>query len=148
MRESYNPYDGTVNPGLSTSFLIIWGAIVLISLVAYWRIFQKAGKPGWASIIPIYNTYVLLKIVGKPGWWLLLFLIPLVNIYFGIKTIHLLSKSFGKDVGFTLGMIFLPFIFYPILAFSSATYLGPYGDPEAFAAHQGQSGFEFEQRNG
>jgi hypothetical protein len=101
--------------------LIIWAIVVIGS----WKVYTKAGKPGWASIIPIYNIIVLLEIIGKPIWWIIMLLIPCANIIFGIWMINLLSKSFGKSEGFTIGLIVFPFIFYPILGFGSATYLGP-----------------------
>ena len=101
--------------------------IIIFYIYVYWRIFEKAGKPGWAAIIPIYNTIILLEIVGKPWWWLLLFLIPGVNLIFAIWMTNLLSISFGKGVGFTIGLLLLSFIFYPILAFSNAEYKGPAG---------------------
>ncbi|MEA2042760.1 MAG: DUF5684 domain-containing protein, partial [Bacteroidota bacterium] len=94
-------------------------------IASLWKIFEKAGKPGWASIIPIYNLIVLLEIVGKPVWWFILYLIPIVNIIFLIWTINLLSKSFGKDEGFTIGLILLGVVFYPILGFGDAEYKGP-----------------------
>ncbi len=102
-------------------------AVVILMIASHWVIFTKAGKPGWASIIPIYNFWVQLEIIGKPWWWILLLLIPFVNIVIGVWAINLLSKSFGKTEGFTVGLIFLPFIFYPILAFGEATYSGPAG---------------------
>lgn len=105
------------------------GLIQLIILVLYiasmWVVFTKAGKPGWAAIIPIYNIIVLLEIVGKPIWWIILVII--LPFIFGIWMLNLLSKSFGKGVGFTLGLIFLGFIFFPILAFGDAKYNGPAG---------------------
>ncbi len=108
--------------------IIIYVAIIILMIVAGWKVYVKAGKPGWASIIPIYNTLVLLEIVGKPWWWLLLLIfIPVVNVILAIWMINLLSKSFGKGVGFTLGLLFLPFIFYPILGFGDAQYQGPAG---------------------
>jgi len=113
--------------GLGTGSLLFMLFIVAFYLYTYWRIFEKAGKPGWAAIIPIYNTIIMLEIVGKPWWWILLFLIPGVNIIFAIWMVNLLSLSFGKGVGFTLGLIFLSFIFYPILAFGLAEYKGPAG---------------------
>jgi Na+/melibiose symporter-like transporter len=91
-------------------------------IVAGWKVFTKAGQPGWASIIPFYNVYVMLTIVGKPGWWLLLFFIPIVNLVIGIIVTLELAKRFGKSGGFAVGLILLPFIFYLILAFGSATY--------------------------
>ena len=124
--------------------LLFYIAIVVLMIASMWKIFTKAGQPGWAAIIPIYNLYILLKIVGKPGWWLVLFIIPLVNIVFLIITINMLSKSFGKDEGFTIGLLFLGIIFYPILAFGDAKYIGPFGDKAALAAYQNQQrGFDF-----
>jgi len=115
--------------GLSlTSFFSIIFFIVVITIVAKWKVYEKAGQPGWASIIPIYNIYVLLKIVGKPGWWLLLLIfVPIVNAVLAIWMVNLLSKSFGKDVLFTLGLLFLSPIFYLILGFGNAKYVGPAG---------------------
>ena len=107
--------------------LIVMLAIALVMIIAYWKIFEKAGKPGWAILIPIYNLIVLLEIVGKPLWWFFLLLIPFVNIIFGIWIINLLSKSFGKNEGFTVGLILLGIIFYPILGFGDAKYVGPAG---------------------
>jgi hypothetical protein len=107
-------------------------AFVFIIIAAQWKIYEKANQPGWACIVPIYNYYILLKIVGKPGWWLLLLLIPFVNIVFGIWVVNLLSKSFGKDEGYTIGLLLLGIIFYPMLGFGDAQYVGPAGDPSAF----------------
>lgn len=146
MEENFDSY-GYIDPATLLTFVAVCGAFALIQLIALWRIFSKAGKPGWASIIPIYNLYVLLKIVGKPGWWILLMLVPVVNFFIAIKTVHLLSKSFGKDLGFTLGLLFLSILFYPVLAFGGAKYIGPAGDPAAFAAYQAQNSFEFENAN-
>jgi hypothetical protein len=112
--------------------IVIWLALIVFILAAWWRIFVKAGREGWEGIIPIYNWYVLLKIVGKPTWWLIFFFIPLANIVFLVWTYNMLSKSFGKDEGFTIGLILLGLIFFPILGFGSAKYLGPYGDKAAF----------------
>ncbi|PWT74812.1 MAG: hypothetical protein C5B59_10195 [Bacteroidetes bacterium] len=120
----------------SGPFLFMMLLIGVVMIAAYWRIFAKAGRPGWAAIIPIYNVLVLLKVVGKPWWWLLLFLIPVVDVIFAVWTINMLSKSFGKGVGFTVGLLLLGIIFYPILGFGSAKYLGPYGDPGKFKAAQ------------
>lgn len=95
---------------------------VLITFESQWKIFKKAGKKGWASIVPIYNIIVLLEIVKKPVWWLVFLLIPFVNIVFAIWITNLLSIRFGKDEGFTIGLIFLPFIFYPLLGMSKVKY--------------------------
>src|SRR6188472_1691151 len=106
---------------MDSAFFTIWVifclAIAAIAIAGQWKTFEKAGQPGWACLIPVYNWYIMLKIGGKPGWWLLLFLIPLVNIIFAIRTINMISKSFGKDEGFTVGLIILSFIFWPILGF-------------------------------
>src|SRR5579872_3734813 len=99
--------------------ILIVAAIMIISL---WIIFRKAGRKGWECIIPFYNLYVMLLIVGLPGWWVFVWIvvaiIPVIggvcNFAFGIYLAYRLAQRFGKGVGFTLGMIFLPFIFYPI----------------------------------
>jgi hypothetical protein len=106
-------------------FIVLYLGFIVFLIAAMWKVFEKAGQPGWAAIIPIYNLYILTKIVGKPGWWLLMFIIPFVNIVFLVWTYNLLSKSFGKDEGFTVGLILLGFVFLPILGFGSAKYLGP-----------------------
>lgn len=110
---------------IGTVGIIIYVAIIILMIAAMWKTFTKAGKPGWAAIIPIYNIVVLCEIVGKPAWWVILFLIPLVNFIIAIWITNLLSKSFGNGAGFTIGLIFLPIIFYPILGFGSSTYQGP-----------------------
>jgi len=130
---------------ISGTVIVIYLAIVVLMIVAMWKVFTKAGEPGWACIIPIYSTIVMLKIVGKPWWWLLLFLIPLVGLVWAVWMVNMLSKSFGKSEGFTVGLIFLPFIFIPILGFGDARYLGPYGDPAAFRNYGNKQGFDFEQ---
>ena len=105
-------------------FFIVWLAVMILMFVALWKVFTKAGQPGWAALIPIYNFYVMLKIAGKPEWWLILLFIPLVNFVVGIMMLVGLASNFGKGVGFVVGLIFLPFVFYPILAFGSAEYQG------------------------
>jgi hypothetical protein len=125
-------------------FILIWLAVVVFLIAAQWKIYEKAGQPGWACIIPIYNIYILLKIVGKPTWWLVMFLIPVANVVFAIWMINMLSKSFGKDEGFTVGLLLLGIVFYPVLGFGDARYLGPYGNPDAFQAAQSPD-FDFEQ---
>lgn len=126
-------------------FLIIYVALIVVMITSVWKLYSKAGQPGWASLIPIYNGYVLLKIVGKPGWWLLLYFIPFVNIFFLFMTFHLLSKSFGKGSAFTTGLILLGAVFLPILGLGSAEYQGPYGNPEEFAKWQQRNKFDFEK---
>ena len=105
--------------------LIVGLLIGLLIIVAMWKVFAKAGQPGWASIIPIYNLYIWCKIVGRPWWWILLMLIPFVNFIVGIILSIDLAKSFGKGVGFGIGLALLGIIFWPILGFGSAQYQGP-----------------------
>jgi len=102
--------------------MFVYFAILIVMIIAMWKVFTKAGQPGWAAIIPIYNAYVLLKVAGKPGWWLVLFLIPVVSLVIAIIALHGVSTRFGKGAGFTVGLVLLPFIFLPILGFGSATY--------------------------
>ena len=109
-------------------FWICYTAYAILIIAAWWKIFSKAGQPGWAAIIPIYNWIVWCKIVGRPAWWVLLLLICF-PIFFIILSIDL-AKSFGKGVGFAIGLILLSVIFFPILGFGSATYQGPSAAPK------------------
>ena len=102
--------------------LIVGLAILLIAIIAHWKIFTKAGQHGWTSIIPILNLIVLLKIVKRPIWWIILMLIPIVNIVVLIIVLVDLAKAFGHGVGFALGLIFLGLIFSLILGFGKSTY--------------------------
>jgi len=112
--------------GAILGVMLIPGIIIAtIVIIAHWKIYTKAGKPGWAAIIPIYNIIVLLEIIGKPIWWVFLILIPCTAPIFAIWATNLLSKSFGQSEGFTVGLVLLPFIFYPILGFGNYKYLGP-----------------------
>jgi hypothetical protein len=98
-------------------------AIIVLEIAALWQVFRKADRPGWAAIIPFYNIYILLKVVGRPGWWLILYFIPIVWFIVWIIVAYDLARSFGKGVGFTVGLVLLPFIFIPILGFGPARYL-------------------------
>ena len=109
-------------PGIGTYIFAIVVALVMVA--AMWKVFTKAGKPGWASLIPIYNVIVLLDIAGKPAWWIILFLIPIVNFVMIILTYVGLAQRFGKGGGFAVGLIFLGIIFFPILGFGGAQYQG------------------------
>ncbi|HXH37246.1 MAG TPA: DUF5684 domain-containing protein [Thermoanaerobaculia bacterium] len=107
---------------MGAGMMIVWLAVVLIMVISMWKIFTKAGKPGWAAIIPIYNLIVMLEIACKPIWWFILMLIPIVNIIIIIILLVEIAKRFGKGVGFAIGMLILPFIFYPMLAFGDSKY--------------------------
>ena len=108
--------------GAGAAAIIIPLIILVIMIVSGWKIFTKAGKPGWAVIIPIYNLIVLLQIVKKPVWWIILFLIPVVNLIIGIVVAYLLIRHFGKPGWHVVLYILFSFIYLPYLAFSSATY--------------------------
>lgn len=105
--------------------LLIQLAIIVVIIASFWKVFVKAGQPGWAAIIPIYNLVILCKIAGRPVWWIILLLIPFVNIIASIILSLDIAKAFNRGTGFAIGLILLGFIFYPILGFGSAQYRGP-----------------------
>ena len=107
-----------------TGFMLFMLAIGILMIAALWKVFTKAGKPGWAAIVPIYNAIVLLEIAGKPLWWLILLFIPFVNFVMIFIINIALAKNFGKGAGFGVGLVLLGVIFFPILGFGSAKYLG------------------------
>jgi hypothetical protein len=108
--------------GFVVPVLFIGMAVVFIA--GLWKTFTKAGKPGWACLVPIYNIIVMLEIAGRPLWWLLLLFIPIVNFFVSLVVVIDMAKAFGKGAGFGLGMFFLGPIFYPILGFGSAQHVG------------------------
>ena len=93
-------------------------------VAANWKVFTKAGQPGWACLVPIYNVVILSKVVQRPMWWLLLLFIPLAGLVVALVMLFDLAKVFGKGAAFGFGLLFLPFIFYPILAFGESEYQG------------------------
>lgn len=111
--------------GSAAVLVVIYLLVVVFELAAAWRLFTKAGRPGWAAIVPIYGTYVLVKIAGRSGWWVLLCLVPVIDLVAAAIVMYDLSRSFGRGGGFAIGLFFLSFIFVPVLAFGSATYVGP-----------------------
>lgn len=117
------PSGGSVIAGVVGGMVGLIVAIVMV--MAAWKIFTKAGQPGWKCLIPIYNTVILLRIVGRPAWWLALLFIPFVNFVIIIMLLLDLAKSFGKTTGFGVGLICLSPIFYPILGFGESRYVGP-----------------------
>jgi hypothetical protein len=106
--------------GLVAAFVEL--AIAVFAIAGMWVTFVKAGQPGWGCIIPIYNAFLMLRIAGRPAWWLLLLLIPFVNIVILIIVAVDIARNFGRGVLFGLGLAFLGIIFYPILGFGSAQY--------------------------
>ena len=124
-------YEGGGGGGIIAAMgmvvFLIYMAVIVLIIASMWKIFTKAGEPGWAAIVPIYNMVVLLKIVGKPVWWIILMLIPFVNIVIFVMLAIALAQCFGKGAGFGIGLILLPFVFYPMLGFGSAQYQGAQG---------------------
>jgi hypothetical protein len=118
-------YNNGLASGVGIVGWLFYMAILVVVFLVQWKIFVKAGKPGWACLVPIYNILVLLEIVGKPWWYLLLMFIPVANIVILIMMMIALAQVFGKSGGFAVGLIFLSIIFMAILAFGDAKYLGP-----------------------
>ena len=104
---------------------VIYLAIYVLVVAGWWMMFTKAGEDGWKAIIPIWNFLIVLKIVGREWWWIILAVIPIVNIVIWLIVSFDLAKSFGRGTGFGVGLFFLSFIFAPILGFGSDTYKGP-----------------------
>ena len=102
--------------------IILGLANAALGVIAMWRVYSKAGQPGWASIVPFYNVIVSLRIVSKPWWWIFLILIPGINVIFVIIIAHRFSKCFGQGVGFTIGLILLYYIFILLLGFGDYEY--------------------------
>ncbi|MDE6851630.1 MAG: hypothetical protein K2J67_03965 [Lachnospiraceae bacterium] len=130
----YSGYDyasttSTANTGLlalfSGVYLMVMLVVLVIMLVANWRIYTKAGQPGWGAIVPFYNLYLLYKIAWGNGWLFLLMFVPIVNAVVGLIALYKLCVAFGHGVGFFFGMLFLSPIFTLILAFGSSEYQGP-----------------------
>ncbi len=125
LAQSSSSSSSAASAGIAFVFIAIYLAVLVVIIAGQWKMYAKAGQPGWACIVPIYNIWVLLKIVGREGWWLLLFLIPCVNIV-AIVIVYLdLAKSFGKSSGYGVGLVLLPFVFIPMLGFGDARYVGP-----------------------
>ncbi len=124
MNDYYDYYTYSSLPTFNPLPTIISLALCVFVLVCMWIVFRKAGKPGWAAIVPFYNLYVLFDITWGSGMRFLLLLIPIYNIILGIQTQVRLARAFGKSGGFAAGLVFLPYIFIPLLAFGKETYQG------------------------
>jgi hypothetical protein len=116
---------------------LVWLAVAILFIAGSWKVFVKAGKPGWGVLIPIYNVFLFLDIAGRPAWWFLLLLIPVVSLIVCIVLAMDVARKFGKSGGFAIGLVILPFIFYPVLGFGSAQYEGGGGGGEAPPADEG-----------
>lgn len=110
--------------GLTEIILILFILIlfILVPIISLWKLFEKAEQSGWAAIVPLYNFIILMRVVNKPWWWALLCIIPYIGFIWMVWSHNLLVKKFGKTELFTVGLIFLPFIFFPILAFGNNEY--------------------------
>lgn len=124
MNDYYDYYSYSSPPAYNPVFTIISLVLCVFVLVCMWIVFRKAGKPGWAAIVPFYNLYVLFDITWGSGMRFLLLLIPIYNIILSIQTQVRLARAFGKSGGFAAGLVFLPYIFIPLLAFGKETYQG------------------------
>jgi len=125
-QSSENPQiPSALGAGLGIGLMLISLAVVmLLCALLFWKVFVKAGEPGWAAIVPIYNLFILAKIAGKPMWWGVLMLIPFVGFIVFIIVAIALAERFGKSTGFGLGLSFLSIIFFPILGFGDSRYQG------------------------
>lgn len=110
--------------GMGTGMLIVWIAIMVFMIISWWIVFKKAGQPGWAILIPIYNFLVILRVASKPWWWVFALLLaiipfagPILLLVAMIFIFHGISKNFGQGAGFTVGLVLLSIVFVPILAF-------------------------------
>jgi hypothetical protein len=121
-------FGAAVAAGSAVAFLILFivvVALIVFYVAAFWRILEKAGVPGWGAIIPIYNIYLWCKVVGRPGWWVVLLFVPVVSVIVMLILSLDLSKAFAKTTGFGIGLWLLSFIFVPILGYGTSTYIGP-----------------------
>lgn len=126
------PVDSGAAAAFFAVYMIFVTVIAVVAIVAMWKIFSKAGKPGWAAIVPFYNIYVMLEVVGRPGWWLLLYFVPVANVIVSIIVAVDLAKSFGKSEMFgVIGLWLFSIIGYLMLGFGKATYNGPSVTPAA-----------------
>lgn len=109
----------------SAGYLLLAVAVAALLVASSWKVAVKTGHPGWAVLIPIYNVYVLTRAVGRPAWWIALMFVPGVNLVAAAVLLVDLARSFGKDIGFALGLILLHPLFMAVLGFGSAQYVGP-----------------------
>ena len=112
-------------------FLVVWLAIIVAVVAGTWKAFEKAGEPGWAAIVPIYNVYVMIKIGGNEWWWLILLFVPVINVIAILKISIDVAKAFGQGLGFGLGLWLLAFVFWPLLGFGDYEYQGAPGSETA-----------------
>ncbi|MCC5951739.1 MAG: signal peptidase I [Acidimicrobiia bacterium] len=116
-----------LDAGPPAIFWVVYFAVIAVWIAGMWTAFAKAGQPGWAAIVPIYNIYIWTKIVGREPWWIILLIIPCVNFVAMVVLSVDMAKSFGKDAAYGIGLWLLPFVFWPMLGFGSSQYRGPVG---------------------
>ena len=107
----------------ATVITIVALVLLPVLIASMWRIFTKAGEPGWHAIVPFLNTYTMIKVAGKPGWWFLLYLVPCVNYVVAFVVFFNVAKQFGRSAAFGVGTALLSPIFLPILAFGSSEHV-------------------------
>ncbi|MEZ3143287.1 DUF5684 domain-containing protein [Halobaculum sp. MBLA0143] len=110
-----------------TAILLIELALFLSQLVGTWVVFTEADEPGWKALVPLYNFYTMLEIGNNAWWWLFLLAFPVVNLYAAYKIHAGVARAFGRGVPFALGLTFLGFFFFPVLAFGDYRYRGSAG---------------------
>ena len=125
MYDNYDAAYAAASAGVMLVYSIFVLVIAVLTLVAMWKIFVKAGKPGWACLIPFYNMYCMYDIAWGNGWLFLLTFITCVGFVFAIIMLFKLAKAFGQGTGFGFGLLFLNTIFVLILGFGKAEYIGP-----------------------
>ncbi len=109
--------------GMFAAMMIPFVAVLVVTIIGMWKVFEKAGYAGWKSIIPFYNMYILTEISGQNGWLFLLSFIPFVgSLIWSIMVSVKMAPAFGKSTAFAIGLIFLTPIFYCILGFGNAQY--------------------------
>ena len=110
---------------IATITMVVCFGVAVLMFAGYWRMLSKAGRPGWAAIVPYYGTVKLLEISGRSGWWVLVMMVPLLGLFPAIRLPFELAQVFGRGIGFGFGLLFLSFIFAPFLGFGDAEYVGP-----------------------
>lgn len=123
--EAYDAALAAVGAGVYMVYMIICLVFLVLTVIARWKIYTKAGKPGWASLIPFYTDYCMFDIAWGNGWLFLLMFVPCVNFVISIMLCFKLAKAFGRGTGFGFGLLFLNTIFVLILGFGSDKYIGP-----------------------
>jgi hypothetical protein len=120
--QEYEPGAAEAGAGLLMGCICPLVLVLALPALMFWKVFEKAGVPGWMSVVPILNVCKLCEIAGRPAWWGILFLIPIVSLVISILVCIDLAKKFGKDTGYAIGLALLGIVFFPMLGFGDATY--------------------------